>query len=105
MHTGRAGGGSNEDASTEPLRRQGTFGKQWRSCEVLKGLKGRLELVLLACLLPTDYLLSGAHPAYVLFTSENFTTLKTVPWLKVMCVLTALVLVGSGFIHGGYPNG
>lgn len=45
---GRAGGGSHEDASTETLRRQGTFGKPRRYCEVLKGLKGRLELVLLA---------------------------------------------------------
>lgn len=66
---GRAGGGSDEGDSAEMLHRQ------WHYWEVLKGFKGRLELVLLVA----NGLLSGAHPAYVLFMTENFTTLERPP--------------------------
>lgn len=62
-----------------PLRRSAGRVPSASRGVTVKCLKGSKVAWNLCCLLPTDSLLSGAHPAYVLFTTENFTTLKQFP--------------------------
>lgn len=61
------------------LRRSTGRGPATSSGITVKCLTGSKVAWNLYRLLPTDYLLSGAHPAYVLFMTEEFTTLERSP--------------------------
>lgn len=61
------------------LRRSSRRGPVTSSGITVKCLTGSKVAWNLCRLLPTDYLLSGAHSVYVLFMTEDFTSLERSP--------------------------
>lgn len=86
------------------LRHSTHRGPSTSSGITVKCLTGSKVAWNLCRLLPSDYLLSGAHPAYVLFVTEDFTTLERSPNWR-WCVCQQLWYWSAVFIHGDYPNG